>query len=185
VPLLTPASSRVVDMGGGYTWWLSILMFAAMTLCGSEMARLLSAAQPKGVRARNVALAGAGLLAAGWALVPVVPCIKHIYTVSFTAQAMGWCTLALAFLFWLTDMCHLRRGLGVFILFGQTALFAYLLKNVFGGTLNAFAHHVTKGLPRLIGAQAQPLAVWAASTALLIALLYVWRERKTYRAKAK
>ena len=74
-----------------------------------------------------------------------------------------------------------RRGLGLFILFGQTALMAYMARSVFGGVLNAFAQQVTQGVPHAFGAAARPLCSWFAASALLVAILYVWRKARARR----
>ena len=182
VPRIMPAGNRALELADkGYTWWLTILMFGAMTLCGMEATRILIAKWDKMKRFAALSALGAALLAVGWAFVPWIPCIKHLYTFTFTAQAMGWCCLALAILFYLTDINMWRRGLGLFILFGQTALMAYMARSVFGGVLNAFAQQVTQGVPHAFGAAARPLCSCFAASALLVAILYVWRKARARR----
>jgi len=182
VTALMPAGNQALKLADpGYTWWLTILMFGAMTLCGMEAAQILTADEPMKRRFLRLAGVGAGLLAAGWILSPWIPVIKHLYTLTFTAQAMGWCCLALAALFGLTDILKLRRGLGLFILFGQTALLAYLLVDVFGGVPRAFAEHVTRGVPHLFGEAALPLAKWLAASVFVVTLLYFRRAARKAR----
>jgi len=161
-----------------YTWYLTSLMFGAMTLCGMEATLLLSGAGTKARKALTLAGVGAGLLAAGWALVPAVPCIKQIFTVSFTAQAMGWSCLALAALYVVTDILMLRRGWWLVTLFGQTALLAYMCIEVFDGTFKAFAGQVTQGVGRLFGASAVPVASWMVASTLLVFVLVARRAMK-------
>jgi len=161
-----------------YTWYLTSLMFGAMTLCGMEATLLLTGAGTKRRKALALAGLGAALLAVGWALVPVVPSIKQIYTVSFTAQAMGWSCLALAALYVLTDILMLRRGWWLVTLFGQTALVAYMCIEVFGGTFNAFAAQVTQGIGLWLGAAAVPIARWLAASTLLVFVLVARRAMK-------
>ena len=180
LPIILPAGSRVQEMADpGFTWFLTVLMFGAMTLCGMETTLILRSKDDMMVRFRKVIFLGLALLAVGWALVPWVPMIKHTYTVTFTAQAMGWSCLALAVLFYLTDILKWRRGLGIFVLFGQTALLAYMAIEVFGGTFAAFGAFVTQGVPHVFGAAARPLASWFAASALLVSVLYVWRRAKS------
>ena len=108
VPFTVPATSRVLELADpGYTWWATIPMFAAMGLsgmCATEILKDENLAPSR--RATRLAVVGAALLALGWALVPVIPPIKHIYTLSFTAQAMGWSMLALC-----RALCALRHPL--------------------------------------------------------------------------
>ncbi|MBR1922047.1 MAG: DUF5009 domain-containing protein [Kiritimatiellae bacterium] len=177
VPLLTPASSRALELADyGYTWWGTIPMFAAMGLCGMESTLLLKSDASPARRALSVAALGAALLAVGWALVPVVPPIKHIFTVSFTAQAMGWSCLSLAALYWLVDVLfagspRLGRWLWLFLLFGQTSLLAYMCEGAFSAPFWAFGKIFAPGAAHLLGDWAGPMAEWLGASALLVVVL--------------
>ena len=117
-------SNRVSD----YTWFATIPMFGVMTLMGMISTEILTAKDASGnAKAVRLGLLGAGVLALGWITYPFIPSVKHIFTLTFTAQAMGWCMLSLALLYYVTDVLRFRRGLGLFILFGQFALTAYML----------------------------------------------------------
>ncbi|MBQ6137659.1 MAG: DUF5009 domain-containing protein, partial [Kiritimatiellae bacterium] len=180
LPHITPDGSKALEMADpGYSWWATIPMFGAMTLTGAEATRVLTCgdAEP---RRRLAALAafGTALLAAGWALSPLIPPVKHIYTLSFTAQAMGWSVLLLAALYLVADVLKFRRGTWIFILFGQTSLAAYMCHE-FKPVFKAFAKMFTPGAAHLFGDGAVPLAGWLASTALLVAVLHFWRRAKT------
>ena len=141
-----------------YTWWLTSLMFGAMTLCGAQCAEILRGAWEPRRKALVLFLLGAVLLGAGWALTPWIPPIKHVFTVSFTCQAMGWCTLALALLYAVTDLAKFRAGMGLFTLFGQCALTAYMVSHFFHGALRKAAEALVQGVPHLLGADAAGLA---------------------------
>ena len=166
-----------------YTWYLTTLMFAFMTFCGYYATKILQSAAPAWTRARNLFLYGAGLLALGWVLALCgVKMVKHVFTVSFTAQAMGWSALLLAALYVLTDIWKLRRGLGVVILFGQFALTAYLLEECFKPVLMSLAKLLGAGVPHLLGSdRCQPLVL-----AVLVAaeIVFALRIRRALKAKA-
>lgn len=169
VPLLTPKGSRVLELADpGYTWWLTTLMFGGMTLCGMESSRILMRKDDGFVRFRTLLIMGLSLLIVGWLLIPWVPSIKHIYTITFTAQAMGYSCLLLAILYWLTDILRLRRGLGLFILFGRHALFAYMVVEVFVCVPDAFGAFAMQGVRQLFGEAAFLFSKWLAGTILLI-----------------
>ena len=122
---------------------------------------------------------GVALAALGWTLVPVIPMIKHIYTFTFTAQAMGWSALLYALFYILTDIWKLRRGLGVCILFGQFALTAYLLEEYLRPATEKFASMFVSGVPNLIGTvDYQPLVVSLFVVAEIIAVLVIRRKLK-------
>ncbi len=178
LPSITPEGSQALALADkGYSWWATIPMFGAMTLCGASAAGILRADAPGRVRLARLAALGAALLAAGFALSPVIPPVKHIYTLSFTAQAMGWSTILLAATFALGDMLKARRGMGLIILFGQTSLMAYMCHE-FGSVFRAFAGEFTGGVVHLMGEKAVPVASWALSTLLLVAVLHVWRKAR-------
>ena len=165
-----------------YTWYLTSLMFAAMTLCGAEATAILTGALTP--RRKVLALSGLGLalLAVGWALVPVIPMIKHIYTLTFTAQAMGWSCLAYAILYLVTDVLRQRRGLGVFELFGQTALTAYMIAEVFPAALFAFARQVSSGFSAQFFPSAAPICEVIVYAVTLSAILHVWRAARLLKS---
>ena len=178
VPFTVPATSRVLELADpGYTWWATIPMFAAMGLsgmCATEILKDQNLAPSR--RATRLAVVGTALLALGWALVPVIPPIKHIYTLSFTAQAMGWSMLALAALYALFDIrfagsAAAGRAISLLVLFGRTSLLAYMCIEVFGSVFNAFGKMFAPGFVHLFGEWAGPLSAWLASTLLLVAVL--------------
>lgn len=74
-----------------------------------------------------LALAGVALLAAGYALSPVVPIVKQLWSASYVLVAGGWSSLALAFLYWLVDERRLwREGSIVFRVVGMNSIFLYV-----------------------------------------------------------
>jgi len=182
VPILTPEGSEALKLAdGGYTWWATIPMFAAMGLCGMEATTILRSSLAPARRALALGALGLVLLAAGWAIVPVVPSIKHIFTPAFTAQAMGWCCLSLAALFWLLDVWgagskRLEKGMWIFTLFGQTSLLAYMCHGTFSKPFWAFGKIFAPGVAHLLGAWAEPITEWLAASLLLVAVLYIRRE---------
>lgn len=153
---ILPAESKAFAWVGGYSWFLTTLAFGAMTLWGMQVTDILRGIRTPGRKALTLGGYGVGLLALGLVLEYVVgePCIKHIYTCSFTCQAMGYSMLALAALYVLTDIWKFRRGLGVFVLFGQFALWAYMIGGVFRPGLLGFAKVLCQGVPHLVGTDA-------------------------------
>lgn len=162
----------------GYTWFLTSLMFAAMTFAGSFATEILRRPERGAVKAWMLAAYGAAMLAAGWALTPWVPMIKHIFTVSFSLQAMGWCTLALAALYALVDVAGFTKGTGPIVLWGRTALTAYMVWHVFRPAIKLASADLTRGLAHLAG---EPFAAFAASlvaVAIVHLVLVAWSRRR-------
>ena len=84
--VILPAGSNVIaHRDPGYTWFATIPMFGVMTLCGMISTEILTAAKEKTRKGLELLALGAVLLALGWALYPVIPSIKHIYSLTFTA----------------------------------------------------------------------------------------------------
>ena len=190
VAFLVPQSSRVMEIADpGYTWWATIPMFAAMGLAGMCATEILTdeAFSPYR-RAMRLIVLGGILLFVGWALVPVIPPIKHIYTLSFTAQAMGWSMLALAALYAIFDVRFsgsplAHTSVSLFVLFGLTSLLAYLCEEAFHPVFMAFRQMFEPGFAHVFGAWAGPLAGWIASTVFLFAILKTRSDALKLRSK--
>ncbi|MCQ2388405.1 MAG: hypothetical protein MJ138_01690 [Kiritimatiellae bacterium] len=171
---ILPAGSNVfAHRDPGYTWFATIPMFGVMTLCGAESTRILmdKARSPMARFWRLFAL-GAALLAVGWALLPWIPAIKHLYTFTFVAQAMGWCMLSLSICFLASDVFKFRKGLGLFILFGQFALTAYMLADTcFAAIPAAAAKTACCGFPRAFGQGWATFLTYAVQCVVLTGVL--------------
>ena len=160
----------------GYTWFLTSLMFGAMAMCGAQCAEALRGKWTKGRKALTLFVLGAALLGVGWTLSLLVPCIKHIFTISFTCQAMGWCVLALALLYVITDVLGARRGWWLLVLYGQCAFTAYLATHFFKPTLAACTKSITQGLPRFIDKAYMPLTNAIVTAVILTLVLLIRRQ---------
>ena len=122
-----------------------------------------------------------GLSAYGFALVAVggvasvwIPIIKPIFTLSFTALAMGCCVLALGVLYALTDVFRLRRGLGLVLLFGRFSLVAYMVGCFFDPVLDSLVKTVGAGIVRVSGTSGGFVEAALASVALVLVLV-AWK----------
>lgn len=181
IALLTPKGSHALELADpGYSWWATIPMFGVMTLCGMSATEILVSSESPLRRLCKLLVLGVALLAVGFALAPFIPPIKHIYTLTFTAQAMGWSCILLALLFLVADILRFRCGWGLFILFGQTSLAAYMC-HVFKPVLKAFGKFFEPGATHLFGGRAAPIAVWLGASSLLVFALYVWRKSRSRR----
>ena len=162
-----------------YTWILTTPMFVFMTACGYFSTKILQGEAAPVRRFWRLAAFGAALLALGWVLALCgVRMVKHIFAVSFTAQAMGWSALLLAAAYLFADVKGWRRGLGGFILFGRTSLLAYMIGEFFWPCFMFTGNYVTKGLTHLVGAPVQGVAACLAAIALLVCCLVVRRRLK-------
>lgn len=169
---IVPAGSKAFQTGA-YTWFLTSMMFGAMTLCGMNATEILRGEGTRFAKLGKLVAFGAGLLAFGWIVTPWVPMIKHIFTLSFTAQAMGWSVLALAFLYLVNDILMIRRGWGIVLLYGQFALWAYMIGGFFGPGLRATSGIMTQGFPHAFGQPATTVLSSLVTATLLTLCLSV------------
>ena len=194
---LLPEGSKAIHEVGGlgylpdltatgeihYTWILTTPMFVFMTACGYFSTKLLQGAAEPIKRFRRLAAFGAALLALGWILALCgVRMVKHIFTVSFTAQAMGWSALLLAAAYLVADVWRVRRGTGLFILFGRASLLAYMIGEFFWPCFVFTGNFVTTGLTHLVGAPVQGVIACLVAIALLVGCL---RVRRSFAQKCK
>ena len=143
---MLPTDSVWVTNPNCYTWFLTSAMFGAMTFAGYHATRILLSERAEGLKVGLLFAYGATLLAIGFLSEIWVPCIKPIFTLSFTAQAMGWCVIALAVLYVVNDICMLRCGFAGIVFFGQLALTAYFVSHFFHPVLRAAANLLGDGL---------------------------------------
>ena len=183
---ILPADNTYVRNPRYYTWFATTLMFAAMTLSGYFATEILRGEGEKKAKAVKLVVYGCALEAVGWAVSPWIPVIKPIFTLSFTAQAMGWCVIALAALYVLTDILMLRKGLGVVILFGQCALTAYLVGGFFRPVLIKLAEILTQGFPHAFGhKELMPIATAVVVAVEIALILAVWRKARSGNGQGK
>lgn len=157
----------------GYGWVLTTLMFGVMTVCGLFCGELLKSEKSALRKLITLISLGCSLLFVGHLLGFWIPPIKRIYTISFTAQAMGWSILILFCLYLVIDVCHVTRGWGLFRLYGRYALMAYLCGTLFWFPLNALARTLTYGTEFWLGSALFPFIQTCASVMLLTGVLYL------------
>lgn len=182
--VLLPANSQWLANPSYYTWFSTSLMFAAMTLAGFHATEILRGSGGKRQKAMRLFIYGVALEAVGWGVSPWIPVIKPIFTLSFTAQAMGWCVISLAVLYVLTDILMLRKGLGVVVLFGQCALTAYIVGVwFFRPVLKTLADILIQGFPFAFGlnsAEQQLASACVVACEITLVLLIRRRLKKAF-----
>ena len=181
---IMPAGNTEVEAirDNGYSWLLPSMMFPVITLAGCYATQMLRSGLGEWRKAAWLAAFGAGSLAAGWILYFVgVEMVKHIFTVSFTLQAIGWSIIALDALYVATDILKFRRGTGLFILFGQFALTAYLCESVFRTTVKTASDRLFAGFERFFPPDFAPV-VKAVGFSVVVTLVLLARRRMSLSA---
>ena len=161
-----------------YTWCLTSMMFVFMTMCGYFATRILKSGLTERGKLQSLFAYSVALLACGGVLSVWVPVIKHTFTVSFTALAMGISAALLGLLYYLTDVLRFRRGLGICILFGQFALTAYMCEEYFKPVFVRFSEMLLiPGVERIAG-RYMPLVMAVACVVELTVVLVIRRRMK-------
>ncbi|GAB4138954.1 MAG: DUF5009 domain-containing protein [Sphingomonadales bacterium] len=147
--------------GGNYDpeGLLNIISSLSVTLAGG-LAGMALLHRPGRAACAMLALAGLGLLAAGWALAAFYPVIKALWTVPFNLLAVGWSALALALFHGLIDGRPPRLVARAFMVIGVNSIGIYMAARFFAYPLLA---------------QAMTLPPWTgAGLAALVLLLQWW-----------
>ncbi len=165
----------------GYSWVLTSLMFGAMTACGMFCTEVLRLGKSAIRKMLTLACLGILLLVGGLIWEHWEPAIKRIYTLSFTAQALGYGVLMLTLLYIVIDVCHVKRGWGLITLYGQWALTAYLCGVLFWSPLNLVARILTQGLPNHYSSAVCSFVQTLVTVACLTGVLWI-RKRLSRRS---
>ena len=110
-----------------YTWILSSLNFVGTVYLGYLAGVVLRTSQSGTSKLRILLLSGIGLIVFAFALSPVVPIIKHIWSTSMTFFAGGICFLLMAAAYYWVDLKGHTRGLMWLRFYGTNSLVAYVL----------------------------------------------------------
>lgn len=176
---LLPDNNVRVANPSYYTWFLTSAMFAVMTFAGYHATKLLRSERTAWRKVGLLFAYGVALLLSGVVCETRIPCIKPIFTLSFTFQAMGWSVLALDALYVVTDIWRIRRGASVVLLFGQLALTAYFTSHFFRSVLDSFAHLLGDGLMAYLPKSAHPFVIAILTVGGMILMMLAWRKIRT------
>lgn len=177
--VIYPATSSWANPTTTYTWFATVPMFGFMSLCGFYATNVIRSNANPWRKAGILGVAGLAMLAVGlvaeWC---GVPCIKHVFTFSFTLQAMGWCVLLLDALYVVIDILNVRRGWWLAVLFGQASLASYMLGGTFKSVFARAADILMSGLVRKLPDDVKAFILGLATFAVLSYVLFVWRRFK-------
>lgn len=167
-----------------YTWWPTVPMFGAMALAGYHATEIILAPATGMQKTARLAAVGLGLLALGGLLLTFDPCVKHIFTASFTALAMGCNFIFFAVCYYCADVRGVRRGQSLVLLFGRHSLLAYLLGSVLSAPVRSLTRRFlcdgqgdfSHGLMRFVSEPVATLIMTVCSAAILCFTLWAWHE---------
>lgn len=165
---------------GGWGTVLSAIPTIANTVAGLLLGQVLLSDRPVRANLRIIALTGAGTLALGYALSPVVPIIMKLWTTTYALVSIGWsCVLFLVF-YWIIDVRGSRRWSFPLVVIGVNALAAYLLPTLvpIGRIVGVF----TKPIAALAGSFGPLISTGAVFLAGWLLLWWLYRRKIFLRA---
>jgi predicted acyltransferase len=159
----------------GWGTVLSAIPTIATTIVGLLFGQVLMTNRAPVVKLRVLALTGAGCLATGYALSPLVPIIMKLWTSSYALVATGWACLLFAAFYAIIDVHGWRGWVFPFVVIGINALAAYLLPTVMpvGRIVGIF----TKPLVPMLGAAGPIVASGAVLMTGWLLLFWLYRRR--------
>ena len=175
---MLPEGNYYLDHPSHYTNFLTMLMYAAMAFAGYHATRIILSSREKKAKAEMLFAYGAVLLAVGVVSELWVPCIKPIYTLSFTAQAMGWSVTTLAVFYVVNDVLMWRRGFSFLVFFGQLALTAYFVPRFFGKAMNEVGQACGYGIIARLPPSSNAFVSCLFSIFAMVAIMVLWRRVK-------
>jgi predicted acyltransferase len=110
----------------------NVVPSSAFVVWGVLAGRWLGGPDPKARKVLTMLAVGLGGVMCGLALSPFTPVIRRISTSSFVILCGGFCLLALALAYWLTDVLEIRKGASFFLAVGMNPIFIYLFAQTGG-----------------------------------------------------
>jgi predicted acyltransferase len=109
---------------------INFIPSTANTIFGVMAGELLVGALPLARKLKILAAAGVACIAVGFALDPVIPIIKKIWTPSFAIFSTGFTLLALLLFYWVCDVRKRRAWATIFVIVGSNSIFIYLFHEI-------------------------------------------------------
>ena len=156
-----------------YTWILSSLNFVGTVYLGYLAGVVLRTGRTPESKLRILLLSGVGLIVLAFALSPVVPIIKHIWSTSMTFLAGGICFLLMAAAYYWVDMRGHTRGLMWLKVYGTNSLVAYVLGEYV--RFDSLTDSLCYGLKPLLGDYYPVLGAAAQGIFVLIVLRCLYK----------
>jgi predicted acyltransferase len=109
---------------------INCLSSAANTIFGVMVGRLLISSLPLARKMLTLAVAGVLGIVAGFALSPLIPLNKKIWTASFALYSTGMTLLVLLLFYWIFDIKKKRKWATILLVVGSNSIFIYLFHEI-------------------------------------------------------
>ncbi len=126
----------------------------------------------------NLLLFGAGLLAAGLALMPFIPLSKKLWTPSFTLCVGAYSSIMFAAIYWVVDVAGWRRWTVFFTVIGMNSITIYMLRRFVD--FRAVSRFFLGGAAAHLSEEGGRVVVAAGSFLLSWLVVYYLYRKKTF-----
>ncbi len=133
---------QVIDkavLGYNYSGYYTTINFIGNSITivfGMWAGTLIRRDAPHSFRIKALASCAAAALAIGFALQPLNPMVKRLWTASFTFFSAGWVLVMLLVFYWLIEVRGHRKWAFPFIVLGMNSIFIYSFSQVLHGWLS-------------------------------------------------
>ena len=111
-----------------YAWVIASMNFIVTVMLGVFSGQLLtSGSSTKVTKLKSLAILGIALTASGFLLSLHDPCIKKLWSSSFTLISGGYCVLLLSAFYGIIDVAGYRKWALPFVAMGKNALLVYMV----------------------------------------------------------
>lgn len=163
-----------------YSWILASLTFTVTVMLGCFSGKILQNPKRKPLHKLLLLLLLASILSVtGKISTAIDPCIKPIWSPSFTLLSGGICLFTLAFFYAITDLIGWKKWALPLIHFGSNALFIYLFFSNFFHAQN-FTHQFIYGLQRIVGEKYYPSLLSFCAMLLIWGTSYLMYRKKLF-----
>ena len=164
-----PWEMSYANMGGDFDMWvmgkhnpgywmsLNAIPSTSTIIAGAMCGKLLVGGLSPKLITKNLGIAAAVLIAAGFALGFYIPIVKRILTASFALYSTGWAILLLLAFYWLVDVLGHKRWTFFLIVVGMNSIAAYVVFQLFRGWINRSILVFSKGIVESLGAHGEVL----------------------------
>jgi predicted acyltransferase len=164
-----------------YAWILPSLNFTATVMLGVFAGEVLTNTSiGKNKKLKHLIIIGLGLSISGFIISFHDPCIKKLWTSSFTLISGGYCTLLLSIFYGIIDVAGYKKWATPFVVLGKNALLVYMVfaYNRFVDT-GAIAHKIVFGVEPYLQ-KWYPVLVSCLALAILLGIFYYLNKKQTF-----
>ena len=120
----------------GYYTTINFIGNAVTILFGCWAGMLMRVQRPPAYKLKVLGACAVAAFVLAFALEPINPMVKRLWTASFTLFSAGWVIVMLMALYWIVDVRQQRKWAFPFLILGMNSIFIYSFSQVLRGWLD-------------------------------------------------